>query len=179
MRLASLRLSGAFLPAAARRSAQTLGRRPPGCRSARPEPLGGPRRTVTGVSVSADSRAARRPRLRQLLGPGLIAGGSDDDPSGIATYSQAGAEFVYGLLWTFLGGALNVSPINPIRAPSRSAVLKRVIAVPVMTAMMHLSSWAEASGGAPLPRRARRSWGGSRPARWQSRWPRWVSKALR
>jgi len=36
------------------------------------------------------------------LGPGLITGASDDDPSGIATYSQAGAQFGYGLLWTAL-----------------------------------------------------------------------------
>jgi NRAMP (natural resistance-associated macrophage protein)-like metal ion transporter len=36
------------------------------------------------------------------LGPGLITGASDDDPSGIATYSQAGAAFGFGLLWTML-----------------------------------------------------------------------------
>jgi NRAMP (natural resistance-associated macrophage protein)-like metal ion transporter len=40
-------------------------------------------------------------RLREL-GPGLITGAADDDPSGIATYSQAGAAFGYGLLWTAL-----------------------------------------------------------------------------
>jgi NRAMP (natural resistance-associated macrophage protein)-like metal ion transporter len=40
-----------------------------------------------------------RERMRQL-GPGLITGAADDDPSGIATYSQAGAQFGYGLLWT-------------------------------------------------------------------------------
>ena len=34
------------------------------------------------------------------LGPGVITGAADDDPSGIATYSQAGAAFGYGLLWT-------------------------------------------------------------------------------
>jgi NRAMP (natural resistance-associated macrophage protein)-like metal ion transporter len=34
------------------------------------------------------------------LGPGVITGAADDDPSGIATYSQAGAQFGYGLLWT-------------------------------------------------------------------------------
>jgi hypothetical protein len=33
------------------------------------------------------------------LGPGLITGASDDDPSGIATYSQAGAQFGYALCW--------------------------------------------------------------------------------
>lgn len=36
------------------------------------------------------------------LGPGLIAGAADDDPSGIATYSQVGAQFGYGMLWTML-----------------------------------------------------------------------------
>jgi NRAMP (natural resistance-associated macrophage protein)-like metal ion transporter len=36
------------------------------------------------------------------LGPGLITGAADDDPSGIATYSQAGAQFGFGLLWTVL-----------------------------------------------------------------------------
>src|SRR5947209_4607643 len=38
--------------------------------------------------------------LWNRLGPGLITGASDDDPSGIGTYSQAGAAFGYGLLWT-------------------------------------------------------------------------------
>jgi NRAMP (natural resistance-associated macrophage protein)-like metal ion transporter len=40
-----------------------------------------------------------RRHLRQL-GPGLITGAADDDPSGIATYSQAGAQFGYSVLWT-------------------------------------------------------------------------------
>src|SRR3989338_1665986 len=34
------------------------------------------------------------------LGPGLITGAADDDPSGIATYSQAGARYGFGFLWT-------------------------------------------------------------------------------
>lgn len=41
------------------------------------------------------------PWLRRL-GPGLITGAADDDPSGIATYSQVGAQFGYGLAWTML-----------------------------------------------------------------------------
>ncbi len=41
-------------------------------------------------------------RYVQALGPGLITGAADDDPSGIATYSQAGAAFGFGLLWTAL-----------------------------------------------------------------------------
>jgi NRAMP (natural resistance-associated macrophage protein)-like metal ion transporter len=51
------------------------------------------------------TRAASGPLWRRYLtalGPGLVTGASDDDPSGIATYSQAGAKFGYGLLWTSL-----------------------------------------------------------------------------
>ncbi len=39
---------------------------------------------------------------RKRLGPGLITGAADDDPSGIATYSQGGAQFGFQLLWTLL-----------------------------------------------------------------------------
>lgn len=45
------------------------------------------------------SRVHRAPLLKQL-GPGLITGAADDDPSGIATYSQGGAQFGFNLLWT-------------------------------------------------------------------------------
>src|SRR5512143_2269908 len=38
----------------------------------------------------------------KALGPGLITGASDDDPSGIGTYSQTGAQFGYAQLWTSL-----------------------------------------------------------------------------
>ena len=38
----------------------------------------------------------------RVLGPGLITGASDDDPTGIGTYSQVGSQFGYGLLWTAL-----------------------------------------------------------------------------
>lgn len=40
-------------------------------------------------------------RFLRVLGPGLVTGAADDDPSGIATYSQAGAGFGFGLLWAF------------------------------------------------------------------------------
>src|SRR5437667_1442360 len=43
-----------------------------------------------------------RPRFLRLLGPGLITGASDDDPSGIATYSQAGGQFGFAISWTML-----------------------------------------------------------------------------
>ncbi len=41
-------------------------------------------------------------RFFEKLGPGLVTGSSDDDPSGIATYSQAGAQFGLATLWTAL-----------------------------------------------------------------------------
>ncbi|MFA6909368.1 MAG: divalent metal cation transporter, partial [Patescibacteria group bacterium] len=41
-------------------------------------------------------------KFLKAIGPGFITGASDDDPSGIATYSQAGAQFGYGQLWTAL-----------------------------------------------------------------------------
>ncbi|MHC2254340.1 NRAMP (natural resistance-associated macrophage protein)-like metal ion transporter [Bradyrhizobium embrapense] len=41
-------------------------------------------------------------RVAKSLGPGLITGASDDDPSGIGTYSQAGAQLGYGIGWTML-----------------------------------------------------------------------------
>lgn len=43
-----------------------------------------------------------KPRLLSVLGPGLITGASDDDPSGIATYTQAGAQFGFGLSWVLI-----------------------------------------------------------------------------
>jgi NRAMP (natural resistance-associated macrophage protein)-like metal ion transporter len=50
------------------------------------------------------SEPSRRRKLdwRKVVGPGLITGASDDDPSGIGTYSQAGAQFGFGLGWTML-----------------------------------------------------------------------------
>ena len=47
-----------------------------------------------------DAEARANPRWLKAIGPGLITGAADDDPSGIATYSQAGAAFGYGQLWT-------------------------------------------------------------------------------
>lgn len=41
-------------------------------------------------------------RFLKILGPGVITGAADDDPSGIATYSQTGAQFGFGQLWTAL-----------------------------------------------------------------------------
>jgi NRAMP (natural resistance-associated macrophage protein)-like metal ion transporter len=61
--------------------------------------------TGTAPVPAAPPRAAQPWRLSRLwgaLGPGLVTGASDDDPSGIATYAQAGAQFGFGLVWTAL-----------------------------------------------------------------------------
>jgi NRAMP (natural resistance-associated macrophage protein)-like metal ion transporter len=53
---------------------------------------------MADTSLPAPSKPAMM--VLRRLGPGLVTGAADDDPSGIATYSQAGAQFGYGLLWT-------------------------------------------------------------------------------
>ena len=55
-----------------------------------------------GAGKSSSRHHARWITVADQLGPGLVTGAADDDPSGIATYSQAGARFGYGLLWTML-----------------------------------------------------------------------------
>jgi NRAMP (natural resistance-associated macrophage protein)-like metal ion transporter len=49
-----------------------------------------------------DVKQPERPKLLQVLGPGVITGASDDDPSGIATYSQTGAQFGFNMGWAML-----------------------------------------------------------------------------
>jgi NRAMP (natural resistance-associated macrophage protein)-like metal ion transporter len=59
--------------------------------------------SVTGpISGTAQSEPSASDDLLPRLGPGLITGAADDDPSGIATYSQVGAQFGLTLLWTTL-----------------------------------------------------------------------------
>jgi NRAMP (natural resistance-associated macrophage protein)-like metal ion transporter len=61
------------------------------------------RRQNASADPSSFSTVTKWPRKwLKLLGPGLITGASDDDPSGVATYAQAGAQFGSGLLWTLL-----------------------------------------------------------------------------
>jgi Mn2+/Fe2+ NRAMP family transporter len=57
---------------------------------------------VTAVVGPSPVVGSSKPRLLQILGPGLITGASDDDPSGIGTYSQAGAQLGFGISWTML-----------------------------------------------------------------------------
>src|SRR3954463_11230572 len=57
---------------------------------------------VSDTEAKARPSESRMRRVLRVLGPGFITGASDDDPSGIGTYSQAGAQFGYGIGWTLL-----------------------------------------------------------------------------
>lgn len=71
----------------------------------------------TAAHASAES-PEKSPPLKFLLklGPGLITGASDDDPSGIGTYSQVGAQFGYSMLWTMLFSYPLMAAIQEISA---------------------------------------------------------------
>ena len=68
------------------------------------------------LQSSEDIKQPEHPKLIQVMGPGLITGASDDDPSGIATYSQVGAQFGYGLAWTMLVSYPLMAAIQEISA---------------------------------------------------------------
>src|SRR6202012_4888645 len=84
------------------------------------------------------------PRVKQL-GPGLITGAADDDPSGIATYSQAGAQFGYSMLWTvvftypLMVGIQSVSArLGCITGKGLAANIKAVFPLPVLYGIVGL-----------------------------------------
>ena len=87
-------------------------------------------RVAFNIGKSIMSRK-RFSRFLRVLGPGLVTGAADDDPSGIATYSQAGAGFGLGLLWPFtlmypllLAVQESCSRIGAITGKGLAAVIK-------------------------------------------------------
>src|SRR5438105_2441226 len=62
-----------------------------------PPPVGSAPEGVREAELKREPNPLRR--ALKILGPGLIAGASDDDPSGVGTYSVAGASFGYATLW--------------------------------------------------------------------------------
>ena len=100
------------------------------------------KRAVSGGAVkSTSARPQARPRRRILprllsfaakLGPGIVTGAADDDPSGIATYSQVGAQFGFSMLWTML------------------------LTYPLMAAIQEISAWIARVTGAGLAANIRR-----------------------
>ncbi|MGB8685316.1 MAG: divalent metal cation transporter [Candidatus Binatus sp.] len=71
----------------------------------------------TASAKSTASWISRLPVFLKALGPGIVTGAADDDPSGIATYSQVGAQFGFAMLWTM------------------------VLTYPLMAAIQEISAW--------------------------------------
>ncbi len=104
-------------------------------------------------------------RLFRALGPGLVTGAADDDPSGIATLQPgrrparlwAGllmdARAFYGAiaLATLVGLGLNFVGIDPIKALYWSAVLNGLLAAPLMAMMLLIATNRKAMGELTLP----------------------------
>src|SRR5580692_1323873 len=80
------------------------------------------KRAVSGGaprSASAKSKSSwfsRSSGYLKALGPGIVTGAADDDPSGIATYSQVGAQFGFAMLWTMLFSYPLMAAIQEISA---------------------------------------------------------------
>ena len=71
---------------------------------------------MTDLPAPEAVKQPEHPKLLQIMGPGLITGASDDDPSGIATYSQVGAQFGFGLAWTLVFSYPLMAAIQEISA---------------------------------------------------------------
>jgi NRAMP (natural resistance-associated macrophage protein)-like metal ion transporter len=83
--------------------------------------------------------------LVEQLGPGLVTGAADDDPSGIATYSQAGAQAGFGLLWTMVLTYPLMSAVQLVSAhigrvtdAGLAANMAKVLPRPVVTGLVAL-----------------------------------------
>ena len=68
------------------------------------------------LSNTEESKRSGAKEILWKVGPGLITGAADDDPSGIATYSQVGAQFGYGMLWTMVFSFPLMAAIQEISA---------------------------------------------------------------
>ncbi len=89
-------------------------------------------------ALKPSSTATLSGRVRQILqtlGPGVVTGASDDDPSGIATYSQVGAQFGYGMLWTMVLSYPLMAAIQEISA--RVGGLPAVAFPPIFDDVIH------------------------------------------
>lgn len=106
---------------------------------------------MTKIDARDLVKQPERPRLLEIMGPGLITGTSEDDPSGIATYSQVGAQFGYGLGWTLLLTYPLMAPIQQI-----SADIGRVTGAGLAATSGHYPRWlarpARGRGAARVPR---------------------------
>jgi NRAMP (natural resistance-associated macrophage protein)-like metal ion transporter len=96
--------------------------------------------------ISKNKASAKLMRFWKLLGPGLVTGASDDDPSGIATYSQAGAAYGLSTLWTSiiafpLMAAIQqmCAKIGLVTSQGLTGTLKRYYSKPILYLMLLFS----------------------------------------
>jgi len=103
-------------------------------------------------------------RIVRQLGPGLVTGAADDDPSGIATYSQVGAQFGYALAWTIpfsfpllaaiqaisahIGSVTGRGIAHNLRRHYRPAVLRGVVLMLLVANVINLGADLGAMGAA-------------------------------
>lgn len=95
--------------------------------------------------LHAHHHYSRFNRFLRILGPGVVTGAADDDPSGIATYSQAGAVYGYGLLWLFpimypllLAVQESCARIGAVTGSGLAAILKKHYSRKVLLAAVML-----------------------------------------
>jgi len=96
-------------------------------------------------AVKPTAGRVRCAALFKQLGPGLITGAADDDPSGIATYSQAGAQFGVNMLWTMIflyplmsSMQMISARIGRVTGHGLAANMRRVFPSPAVTALVGL-----------------------------------------
>jgi Mn2+/Fe2+ NRAMP family transporter len=95
-------------------------------------------------------------RYFRILGPGLVTGASDDDPSGITTYSQAGASLGYGMLWTAIASfplmaaiQLICARIGLVSGVGLAGAVRRHYPRSFLSSPASSSSWRTSSISAP------------------------------
>src|ERR1700693_3725581 len=119
---------------------------------------------VTPSAAPPSSAVSRVLRGVQKLGPGIVTGAADDDPSGIATYSQVVAQFGFAMLWTMLfsyplmagiqeisawiGRVTGVGIAGNIRRHYSAWVLYPVVALLLVANVINLGANISAMGGA-------------------------------
>ena len=101
-------------------------------------------------------------RFLKILGPGLVTGASDDDPSGIGTYAQAGASYGFATLWTtvlMLPMMISIQYISAkiglVSGRGLGGVLRqqypRIVVYPAVLALVSPTRSTRARISAPLP----------------------------
>ena len=120
--------------------------------------------TPEGLAMTGNTNPPKRTGFFAKLGPGLVTGAADDDPSGIATYSQVGAQFGYGLAWTMvfsfplmaviqavaarIGSVTGAGIARNLRRHYSRGVLRAVVTLLVVANVINLAADLGAMGSA-------------------------------